>query len=385
MGIVRPKADWIGLLKVVRDGGSSDALWARDVSEAMAGALSRPYQVGLVVVEHNAPLSTARTVINGFEPGIAALFEMDAQRVMELGGRESFRRYFHPPRVATTHLEIERDMPEEQSAPAREYRAAMGFADVMGIIGHPDPGLSMVLCAMMPEVTPLSPLDRQLLTRLGLHLETSLRLRRRPEVVVAELDAKGRVLHREESAPSERTLSNHVARVEQAQSREGGMDLWPALVAGKFSVVERGTGRGKRYLVVENSAASQVMRALGERETEVVAQASRGLPAKMIGYAMGLSSSTVANHLLEAAGKVGVATRLELVRIAAMLSRDPRAGFAETALTDAERDVLELLQLGLSNAEIAKIRSRSVRTIANQVAALLRKTGSPSRRGLFGA
>jgi DNA-binding NarL/FixJ family response regulator len=73
---------------------------------------------------------------------------------------------------------------------------------------------------------------------------------------------------------------------------------------------------------------------------------------------------------------------MELVRLAAMLTRDPRARFTEIALTDAERDVLDLLQNGLSNEQIASMRSRSVRTIANQVASLLRKTKSGSRREL---
>ena len=55
---------------------------------------------------------------------------------------------------------------------------------------------------------------------------------------------------------------------------------------------------------------------------------------------------------------------------------------AVEALTVAERDILALLQRGLSNAQSARLRSRSIRTIANRVASLLRKTGSTSRRAL---
>ncbi|MFO0741147.1 MAG: helix-turn-helix transcriptional regulator [Labilithrix sp.] len=51
-------------------------------------------------------------------------------------------------------------------------------------------------------------------------------------------------------------------------------------------------------------------------------------------------------------------------------------------LTAAEREVLGLLREGLSNEEIAQMRSRSARTVANQVAALLRKTGTRSRAEL---
>ena len=57
-------------------------------------------------------------------------------------------------------------------------------------------------------------------------------------------------------------------------------------------------------------------------------------------------------------------------------------------LTAAERDVLARVVKGESNAAIARARKTSVRTIANQVASLLRKTGASSRYDLirrFGA
>lgn len=48
-------------------------------------------------------------------------------------------------------------------------------------------------------------------------------------------------------------------------------------------------------------------------------------------------------------------------------------------LTPAERDVAALIVAGRSNAEIARARRVSVRTIANQVAAILRKMNVASR------
>jgi DNA-binding CsgD family transcriptional regulator len=53
------------------------------------------------------------------------------------------------------------------------------------------------------------------------------------------------------------------------------------------------------------------------------------------------------------------------------------------ALTAAERDVLERVVRGDSNADIARVRKASVRTVANQVASLLRKTGAESRFDLI--
>ena len=51
-------------------------------------------------------------------------------------------------------------------------------------------------------------------------------------------------------------------------------------------------------------------------------------------------------------------------------------------LTDAEVDVARLAIDGLSNAEIAARRGTSLRTVANQMASILRKLGVQSRREL---
>lgn len=52
-------------------------------------------------------------------------------------------------------------------------------------------------------------------------------------------------------------------------------------------------------------------------------------------------------------------------------------------LTQAEREVLELVLAGLSNAEIGSRRGRSPRTVANQIASLFRRLGVASRLELF--
>lgn len=50
-----------------------------------------------------------------------------------------------------------------------------------------------------------------------------------------------------------------------------------------------------------------------------------------------------------------------------------------SSLTEAERDVALAIARGLSNAEIARARSTSARTIANQIAAIMKKLGVASR------
>lgn len=61
---------------------------------------------------------------------------------------------------------------------------------------------------------------------------------------------------------------------------------------------------------------------------------------------------------------------------------EPSDLFASTGLTKAEAEVAALAIEGKSNAEIAAARDTSVRTVANQMASILRKLGLGSRREL---
>ncbi|MBI5069504.1 MAG: helix-turn-helix transcriptional regulator [Deltaproteobacteria bacterium] len=89
-----------------------------------------------------------------------------------------------------------------------------------------------------------------------------------------------------------------------------------------------------------------------------------------------------------AATETGVAVvgRLRLgseqVAVIAFPAPDLRSGLAVTA---AEQEVVRGVLSGLTNAEIARQRHRSVRTVANQVAAALRKLRVGSRAELLAA
>ena len=63
----------------------------------------------------------------------------------------------------------------------------------------------------------------------------------------------------------------------------------------------------------------------------------------------------------------------------------PAAPALPSSLSAAERAVVKLVIAGRSNAEIARARRVSVRTVANQVASILRKLGVGSRASLIAA
>lgn len=57
----------------------------------------------------------------------------------------------------------------------------------------------------------------------------------------------------------------------------------------------------------------------------------------------------------------------------------------DTRLTTSESQIVSAIRDGRSNAEIARMRGTSVRTVANQVAGLFRKLGVASRVELIAA
>jgi DNA-binding CsgD family transcriptional regulator len=179
----------------------------------------------------------------------------------------------------------------------------------------------------------------------------------------------------------------HGKRVTEARSRARrtsaeAIELWSGLCGGTASLVRRAASNQGGYAVLANEPEARRTRRLTATESEVLRLAARGLSSKLIAYSLGLGPSVVSANLTRAAAKIGVGSHAELVRVAALLAGHPRASAGHVELSDAENDVLELLQRGLSNAEIAAARGRSIRTVANQVASILSKTKSSTRRAL---
>jgi DNA-binding NarL/FixJ family response regulator len=154
-------------------------------------------------------------------------------------------------------------------------------------------------------------------------------------------------------------------------------EVWLSLREGRASILATGGGA----LIVANPPALQAARALGEREAAALEQLARGSQCKAIAADLGLSGSQLSRLLAGAAGKLGCGSTFEAVRTLGRLfaRREERL---QEPLTSAEHEVLDLVRRGLSNKAIATLRGRSERTIANQVAALLRKSGLPGRRAL---
>lgn len=196
---------------------------------------------------------------------------------------------------------------------------------------------------------------------LAAHVELARRLRARPDdVVAAVLDAGGRLV----------------------TTRPGSALGADVLFDGRHLVVPREDEAGRRaYLLVRNAPALVEATRLPPREAEVLRLSARGESGKAVALTLGVPASAVSTALARAAARLTLPSRAALIDVATGLLGGDDDGVCEP-LSEAERAVHELLRRGLSNAEIARLRRRSPNTIANQVAAILRKSRRGSRRAL---
>lgn len=298
--------------------------------------------------------------------------------------------YRHGQHLAFHHTLVKR-LPPGVPDVNRPFLQAGGFLDALAIQGiAPDGAVGIV--APLTRRARLLPRDKQVLLQVALHLEVSLRARREPGAVVAIIEPDGRVTHAEGAgaqAGSEHLRSRLAASVRQIEqvrrpslrTSPEAVDVWTALVQGRWALLERTDADGRRsYLVVDCAPPAQDSRKLSATELSAVKLAARGLSGKQISYALGLSSGTVSSALRTVALKLGCRSPAALVQLAArLLSVDPTQG-PLSELTQAEAGVLALVREGLTNAQIARRRQSSPNTVANQVATLLRKLGLSSRR-----
>jgi DNA-binding NarL/FixJ family response regulator len=135
-----------------------------------------------------------------------------------------------------------------------------------------------------------------------------------PNRAEAILSPDGKVEHAQgagEPRAARNALRAALVRIDAARSEqvdgERSVDLWRGLVSGRWSLVEHFERDGRRYyLAQKNDPELASDRALTPRERQVLGYAELGNSNKLIGYALGLSSSTVATVLSRAKRKLRV-------------------------------------------------------------------------------
>jgi DNA-binding NarL/FixJ family response regulator len=198
------------------------------------------------------------------------------------------------------------------------------IGDMVGVNAL-DPSGRGCLVAIVVQRFPSSSRTEHLWQRLAAHISAWNRLRTtlgalsapdldQTQRAEAVLTANGKVEHatgHAEPRAAREALRDALARIDKARSEQDdarrSVELWRGLVAGRWSLIEHFERDGKRYyLAHKNDPELAEDRVLTPRERLVLGYAELGQSNKLIGYALGLSSSTVSTLLTRARRKVGI-------------------------------------------------------------------------------
>lgn len=284
-----------------------------------------------------------------------------------------------------------------------------------GVLWGPDEaGLMITFGAPRQRPRSPEPFEHKLAKNVLPHFAAALRLRRsltglslETPSAEAVFEPDGRCLNAQgmaQAASSREILRSRVVkqecrRVHSESETEAPRD---ALLEGRWSLVDRFDAHGRRYIVAyRNPPGILDPRRLTVREREVAARIATGMHHKAIASELGISPSTVASVAAQVIKKLG----LDSTRQLPLFWRDAGGSAVPLGrgelmaihgherlvpverLTPAERAVLGGVILGQSDRDIARARGTSVRTVAKQIATLLRKfrvsgRGELAARGL---
>lgn len=209
-----------------------------------------------------------------------------------------------------------------------------GVRDVFALINHHvDGNGATAIMGGLRQKGSLQPAQRQMFQMLSAHIKAGLRLRRRlgrsledrsaPEQG-AVLNAEAKVVHAEgeaRDASAREALEQMARRIDTARTGSHGRDeraleIWQGLIDGRWSLVEQFDRDGKRFLLAHRNPEQVVdPRGLTSMESRVTGLAVRGYSNKLIAYHLGVSEGTVSGHLHQTLRKLGLESRVELVRV----------------------------------------------------------------------
>jgi DNA-binding NarL/FixJ family response regulator len=126
---------------------------------------------------------------------------------------------------------------------------------------------------------------------------------------------------------SPRTVANQL----QSIYRKLGVSSRAEMTAYLFSVGRTSTGEPP-HAASDHGVSLRRASTLSERERTIARLAACGKPNKLIAYELGLAQSTVATHLSAALRKLGLASRVEIIRLGSRL--DPQTADHGTSPQD---------------------------------------------------
>ncbi len=310
------QSDFIGIVEAAYntegpDAGSDEG-WLRGVLAALRPTLDQGLGVlGWFHDLREMPAVPKLTVLDG----PAAMFERLSQQADNVGG-DLLRKAMSTAPVSTMRVSLGVAVLD----PMLRAAEASAMIDSLGLFCQDSDGHGMGIAAHSPRVVSLARRDILRWQRLVAHLTAGFRLRRRHGATEAVLAPSGKLVHAEGAARSPRArevLRAAAIDFDRARRRGGdvdeALDLYRALIAGRWTLVDLFERDGKRYAIArQNTPAPPPAPELTVRETQVAVFTAIGHPIKMISYELGLSESSITTYLRRALVKLRLPDRLAL-------------------------------------------------------------------------
>jgi DNA-binding NarL/FixJ family response regulator len=284
--------------------------------------------------------------------------------------------------------------------------------DAAGFCATDDVDQGVMVIAPSPSRLTLPAQPSELVRALGQHIGTGLRLQRviraaslEDPAIEAIFDPDGRTQRTAGMARMHNAL-DRLREFVRARARAPGDEgpggqggAWEAVIAGRWSLVDRFDTDGRRFVVAyRNPPGVLDPRRLTAREEGVTTLAAVGRSNKEISADLGIAEADAAALLTTALAKLGLASRTSLpifwrdlqgrawavsdseASLVALSRQSDPQGLAP--LSASERAVANGLLAGLSEADIARARNSSRRAVAKHAATLFHKLGVHSRAEL---
>ncbi|MBE7484974.1 MAG: helix-turn-helix transcriptional regulator [Polyangiaceae bacterium] len=313
-------ADLVSVIEAAYAAAPCEQAWLEGIVSSAVAAMGVP--VSAFVMDASDP--------SAFRAGAVAVRGVpEEQPAQMLSSTPSYpasvvRRLFaSSPQVALLS-EVLAGIESSEGSAIRGEVQGFGITDVVGIRGFGLDRRGVMLCPLLLAPRELPRTTRASLGRVARHLATGYRLRsQRGQQPEAVLSPTGRVEHAEPCARDRRSLRELVEatnRIGVARGRlrrespDRAVELWRALVSGRWSIVETVERDGKRFLLARrNELGVAHARALTQSQAEVLALAAAGHSNGAIAYELGLSAARVSRALREGLARLELRSRAELL------------------------------------------------------------------------
>lgn len=271
---------------------------------------------GAMVYAYDA--SNPEEGIEIFGAGRADLSDEYFEATLELNHQsrpDELRHIYHRGILCATVSEVLQTFDDTTESTYKEYRVPV-HPDTFGLSAS-DPAHSGIgISVPLREETRLRNDVRDAWRRIGVHLNSSWRLRRRLQESDDQPRDHGDLL---EEAIAMRQRAEDAAKEGRPKD---GLAIWKGLVDGRYTLIDKSAHSDHReYVLLENDYGLIDPVGLTPRESQVVAHVVQGESNKWIAYQLGIATGSVSKLLARAQARLGVESRRELIWLYQKLTR----------------------------------------------------------------